>query len=69
MLLPLTPEVNVIIGFIYVSGSFAAFRRYRPRPDADVTWRVVDGEPANAQADFFFPKFRCHEVTSMFMNS
>lgn len=41
----------MIIGIINVSGSFVAFQCYRPRLDADVVSRVVDGETANAQVD------------------
>lgn len=36
MLLPLTAEVNVIIGLIYISRSFVAFQRCPPGLDADV---------------------------------
>lgn len=61
-LLPRTPEVNVIIGIIYISASFVAFQCYRPGLDANVISRVFDdgtpfcvcdaadrGETANAQ--------------------
>lgn len=36
MSLPLTSEVNVIIGPIYTSRSVVAFQCYRPGLDADV---------------------------------
>lgn len=42
MLLPLTPEVNVIIAIIYISSSFVAFQCYPPGLDADVISWVFD---------------------------